>query len=107
MSPSSSGSKSAVLASAPHGTGTRALTSPVMAFAVGGSFVVGTESGDWLSLAGDQLAPIASTGRASAAVRDAAGVLTVACWEPKLERYERGAWSSIALAAPAIALAAT
>jgi hypothetical protein len=78
-----------------------------MAFAVGGSFVVGTEAGDWLSLTGEQLAPIASIGRASAAVRDPAGALTVACWEPKLERYEDGAWSSIALASPALALAAT
>ena len=83
---------------------------PVAAFAIRGALVIGTDAGEWSTLgAGEQLEPLPATGPVSAVVEDATGTLTVACWEPKLEQLNdpsRG-WSEIALAAPAVALAAT
>jgi hypothetical protein len=87
---------------------TTLASSPVAAFAIHGSLVIGTDTGAWLSLgSGEQLTAIASTGPMSAAVRDAAGTLTVASWEPRLAQLRDGVWASIALAAPAAALAVT
>jgi hypothetical protein len=81
---------------------------PVAAFPIHGSLVIGTDTGAWLSLgSGEQLTAIGSAGPMSAAVQDAAGTLTVASWEPRLAQLRDGAWVSIALAAPAIALAVT
>jgi hypothetical protein len=81
---------------------------PVTAFAIHGALVVGSDDGEWFTLGpGDQLSPAASTGRVSAAVTDAAGTLTIASWEPRLTQLSKGVWSSIALAAPAVALAVT
>ena len=89
---------------------TAPVSSPVVAFAIHGSLVIGTDTGDWLSLgSGEQLTAMASTGPVSAAVQDASGMLTVASWEARLAqlRNRDEDWLSIALAAPAIALAAT
>ena len=83
---------------------------PVAAFAIRGSLVIGTDAGEWSMLdAGEQLVPLPATGPVSAVVEDATGTLTVACWEPRLEQLNdpSRAWSEIALAAPAVALAAT
>lgn len=83
-------------------------SSPVVAFAIHGALVIGTDGGDWLSLgSGEQLTALGPTGPVSAAVRDASGTLTVASWEPRLAQLRDGAWVSIALAAPAVALAVT
>src|SRR5262249_46415120 len=99
----------AVLASRDAGAGPSIVPSiPVIAFAIHGTLVVGTDDGEWSTLGpSDQLVPAASTGRSSAAVCDANGTLTIASWEPKLTQYRDGTWTSIALAAPALALAAT
>lgn len=81
---------------------------PVAAFAIRGSLVIGTDNGEWSTLgAGEQLVPLPGTGPVSAVIDDGAGTLTVACWEPKLEQLRDGAWSQIALSAPAVALAST
>jgi hypothetical protein len=83
---------------------------PVAAFAIRGSLVIGTDAGEWSTLgADDQLVPLPATGPVSAAIEDASGTLTVACWEPRLEQLDdpSRAWSEIALGAPAVALAAT
>lgn len=80
----------------------------VTAFAIHGAFVIGTDAGDWFSLGpGDELAAVASTGPVSAVVQDAAGMLTVASWESRLMQLREGAWTPLALAAPALALAVT
>jgi hypothetical protein len=93
---------------APLSIGGSAAAMPVAAFAIHGSLIVGTDSGDWLALgSGEQLAAIGATGPMSAAVRDAAGTLTVAGWGPSLAQLRGDRWSEIALASPAVALAAT
>jgi len=93
--------------SSSSGPGPGAASMPVMAFALHGSLVIGTDVGEWFSLgAGVELEALAAIGPASAAVCDATGALTVASWEPRLARLRGGVWSTIALAAPAVALAA-
>jgi hypothetical protein len=82
-------------------------TVPVVAFAVNGTLVVGSDEGEWGSLAGSAVTELPSTGQISACVQDVSGVVTAACWEPRLEQLRDGAWTSIALSAPALALAAT
>jgi hypothetical protein len=81
---------------------------PVAAFATHGALVIGTDGGDWFSLGpGDRFTPLASSGPASAMVCDASGTVTVAPWQPALRQLRDGAWSTIALTSPVIALAVT
>jgi hypothetical protein len=40
-------------------------------------------------------------------VAEADGTVTVACWSPELRQLRQGAWSTISLSAPAMALAST
>ncbi len=87
-------------------TGSRSV--PVAAFSHGGTLVIATDDGEWLRLgAGEALEPIASTGPMSDVVAERDGSITVACWTPELRQLRDGAWSTITLSAPAIALAAT
>lgn len=79
---------------------------PSIALATGDAIVIGAESGSWWTVAGDELVAIESTGAISAAVC-AGGVAAIASWDSRLQRLQGGAWSAIALAAPAIAAAAT
>lgn len=81
---------------------------PVAAFAHRGSLVIGTDSGEWLSLvSGDRLVALPDTGPISDAVEESDGTVTVACWEPVLKQLRDGAWIDLALSAPATALAVT
>lgn len=81
---------------------------PVAAFAQRGSLVIGTDSGEWLSLgSGDRLTALPETGPISDAVEALDGTVTVACWEPVLKQLRDGAWVDLALSAPATALAVT
>jgi hypothetical protein len=81
---------------------------PVAAFAHRGSLVIGTDTGEWLSLgAGDRLVPLPATGPISDAVDAPDGTVTVACWEPVLKQLRDGVWTELALSAPATALAVT
>jgi hypothetical protein len=81
---------------------------PVTAFSLRGSLVIGTDGGEWLSLAaGDRLVPLADTGPVSDAVDHGDGTLSVACWAPVLKQLRDGAWTELALSAPATALAVT
>jgi hypothetical protein len=81
---------------------------PVSAFAIGGSLVIGTDAGEWLTLdSGDALHALPSTGPVSAVVEDSAGTITVACWEPVLKQLRDRVWDDLSLSAPAVALAAT
>ncbi len=81
---------------------------PVAAFSLRGSLVIGTDSGEWLSVgSGDSLAPIAETGPISDAVEHADGTLSVACWAPVLKQLRGGVWTELVLSAPATALAVT
>jgi hypothetical protein len=81
---------------------------PVAAFAHRGSLVIGTDSGEWLSLgSGERLVALPETGPISDAVESPDGTVTVACWEPVLKQLRDGAWIDLALSAPATALAVT
>lgn len=81
---------------------------PVSAFTIGDSLVIGTDSGEWLTLRhGDVLHPLPSTGPISAVVEDRAGTITVACWEPVLKQLRDSEWTTLSLSAPAVALAVT
>ncbi len=81
---------------------------PVAAFSLRGALVIGTDSGEWLSVAsGDRLVPLGETGPISDAVEHGDGTLSVACWAPVLKQLANGAWTDLALSAPATALAVT
>jgi len=81
---------------------------PAYAFVVEGSLVIGSDAGAWSRVGSDgHLAALPSTGRVSAWTQDARGVVTVACYAPRLEQLTSDAWTSIALSTPALALAAT
>lgn len=82
---------------------------PVTAFVHRGALVIGTDTGEWMTLAaGDQLEPLPATGPVSDAVCDAHGTITVACWEPRLAQLgDDGMWTMLALGAPPTALATT
>lgn len=82
---------------------------PAHAFVVDGTLVIGSDAGAWSTVDADaRLEALPSTGRVSASTRDdRSGVVTVACYAPRLEQLSGGTWTSIALSAPALALAAT
>lgn len=81
---------------------------PVAAFPHGGTLVIATDDGEWLRLgAGDGLEPMFSTGPVSDVAVESDGTLTVASWEPRLSQLRAGVWSTIALSAPATAIATT
>lgn len=82
---------------------------PVTAFSLRGSLVIGTDAGEWMSLAasGERLLPLPDTGPISDAVDHGDGTLSVACWAPVLKQLRDGMWSELALSAPATALAMT
>lgn len=86
----------------------RVRSIPVAAFSLRGSLVIGTDSGEWLSVAaGESLVPLDETGPISDAVDHGDGTLSVACWAPVLKQLKNGVWTDLALSAPGTALAVT
>ena len=79
-------------------------TAPVVVCATGNGLVIGTDAGEWRSVAGDQLRALPATGAMSAVGVDAAGLLHVACWEPSVKQLRDGAWTEVALGAVPLAL---
>jgi hypothetical protein len=83
-------------------------TIPVAAFTLRGTLVIGTDSGEWLSIGnGDRVVPLADTGPISDVVDHGDGTLSVACWTPVLKQLRDSAWTDLSLSAPATALAMT
>ncbi len=83
-------------------------TRPIALCASARATYVGSDGGEWATVtAANELGALPSTGPFGAAVVDASGTLTVACWGTSVKQLRDAAWSEIVLGAPTLALADT
>lgn len=67
--------------------------------------VVGTDAGEWFAIeANGAVVPLPATGPFSAALVDASGIVTVACWESSIKQLRGAHWVEHMAVAPPLAL---